>query len=64
MTATLMAIEMFSELYGFRQPQMIANLMPMEMLNEPYAYGLAPNDRLFDANENAQRALRFRTGPK
>ena len=43
MTATLMAIEMFSELYGYR---------------------LAPDDRQLDANGNAQRALRLRTGPK
>ena len=38
--------------------------MPMEMLSELYGYGLAPNDRLSDANGNAQRALRLRTGPK
>ena len=31
--------------------------MPMEMLSELYGYGVAPNDRLLDANGNAQRAL-------
>ena len=42
---------------------MIASFMPMEMLNEIYGYRLAPNDRLLDANGNAQRALWFRPGP-
>ena len=39
-------------------------LMPTEMLVEHYSFGLAPNDRLLDADGNAQRALWLRTGPK
>ena len=37
--------------------QMTASLMPMEMCSELYGYGVPPNDRLLDANGNAQRGL-------
>ena len=45
-------------------PQMTGSLMPMEVLSEFYSYGLAPNDRLLDANGNAQRGLWLWSDPK
>ena len=36
----------------------------MEMLSKLFSYGWIPNDRLLDANANAQRDLGLQTGPK